>query len=88
MPTIAACILCGAGALFIWGAIGFALGRRIVPGALALPLAPFIGAGVNVMDAILSFGSREWEVGSKEAIPKSLLPTSISATLSQVWACA
>ena len=43
MPTIAACILCGAGALFIWGAIGFALGRRIVPGALALPLAPTLG---------------------------------------------
>lgn len=43
MPTIAACILFGAGALIIWGAIGFALGRRIVPEALALPLAPTLG---------------------------------------------
>ena len=43
MPTIVACILCGAAALFIWGVIGFALGRRIVPAALALPLAPALG---------------------------------------------
>lgn len=43
MPTIAACILCGAGALFLWGAIGFALGRGIVSKALALPLAPTLG---------------------------------------------
>lgn len=43
MPTIVACILGGTAALFVWSVIGFALGRRTVPAALALPLAPTIG---------------------------------------------
>jgi hypothetical protein len=43
MPTIAACILSGLGALILWGVVGFALGRRFLPATLVLPLAPALG---------------------------------------------
>lgn len=43
MPTQAACILLGFAALVLWGGIGFALGRRILPAALVVPLAPVLG---------------------------------------------
>lgn len=56
MPNIAACILTGVGALAVWGTLGFALGRRIVPAALALPAAPALGWACHSAIALPFFG--------------------------------
>ena len=43
MPTFIACIVVGVAGLVVWGTIGFALARKVIPATLALPLAPIIG---------------------------------------------
>ena len=43
MPSAIHVFLCTIAALAFWGIIGFALGRRLLPAPLAVPLAPALG---------------------------------------------
>jgi hypothetical protein len=47
MATISGAALCAAVATLFWTGLGFALTRRLVPAALALPLAPATGFAVH-----------------------------------------
>jgi hypothetical protein len=47
MASISGAVLCAAVATLFWTGLGFAVTRRLVPAALALPLAPTIGFAVH-----------------------------------------
>src|SRR5271169_1991388 len=47
MPSVLHGFLCCAAALLFWGIVGLALSRRLVPAALALPVAPALGWAVH-----------------------------------------
>jgi hypothetical protein len=47
MPSVFHVFLCSAAALLFWGAIGLALGRRLLPASLVLPAAPALGWAVH-----------------------------------------
>ena len=47
MPSILHVFLCFAAALLFWGTVGLALSRRLMPAALALPVAPALGWAVH-----------------------------------------
>ena len=47
MPSVLHVFLACAAALLFWGAIGFGLGRRLLPLSLALPAAPTLGWAVQ-----------------------------------------
>jgi hypothetical protein len=55
MATISGAVLCAAVATLFWTCLGFALTRRLVPGRLALPLAPAVGFAVHSALALLVF---------------------------------
>ncbi|HZP79980.1 MAG TPA: hypothetical protein VFB45_27845 [Pseudolabrys sp.] len=72
MPSIAACILCAFAALVLWGAPGYALSRRMVPPALALPMAPALGFAVHSVLALPLFaaiGMQVWTVAAGFLLP-------------------
>jgi hypothetical protein len=82
MPTIIACILSGLGALFVWGVIGFALSRRIVPTTLALAVAPTLGWACHSALALPVYqfaGLTRWTVAAAFLIP--LVAAAISLTV-------
>ena len=47
MPSVLHVFLCSAAALLFWGTVGLALGRRLLPASLALPVAPALGWAVH-----------------------------------------
>jgi hypothetical protein len=47
MPSVLHVFLCSAAAFLFWGAIGLALGRRLLPASLVLPAAPALGWAVH-----------------------------------------
>jgi hypothetical protein len=47
MPSSLNVIVCGVGAFIFWGAVGFALSRRITPTTLALSISPALGWAVH-----------------------------------------
>jgi hypothetical protein len=55
MATISGAVLCAVVATLFWTCLGFALTRRLVPGRLALPLAPAIGFAVHSAVALPVF---------------------------------
>ena len=55
MASITDAVLCAAVATLFWTGLGFAIARRIVPGALALPVAPAVGWAVHSAIALPVF---------------------------------
>jgi hypothetical protein len=55
MASFADAVLCAAVATMFWTALGFTITRRLVPGALALPLAPAVGWAVHSAIALPVF---------------------------------
>jgi hypothetical protein len=47
MPSVLHVFLCSIAALLFWGAMGLALGRRLLPASLVLPAAPALGWAVH-----------------------------------------
>ena len=82
MPTIIACILSGLGALFVWGVIGFALSRRLVPATLALAVAPTLGWACHTTLALPVYrfaGLTRWTVATAFLVP--VVAAAISLTV-------
>ena len=55
MASITDAVLCAAVASLYWTGLGLAIARRIVPGALALPVAPAVGWAVHSAIALPVF---------------------------------
>jgi hypothetical protein len=55
MPSILSATAAAAAALLFWTVLGLAIGRRILPSALALPLAPALGWAVHSAASLALF---------------------------------
>ncbi len=76
-------MLTGAGALLAWSAVGFALGRRILPATLALPAAPALGWACHsalALPVLRAAGTARWMVAAAFLFPLAAAAWSLAAT--------
>jgi hypothetical protein len=79
MASITDAVLCVTVATLFWGGLGLAITRRIVPGALALPVAPAVGWAVHSAIALPVFFLVPFSAGTIDAVAAIVLAAGIFA---------
>ncbi len=80
MASITDAVLCAAVATLFWSALGLAIARRLMPGALALPVAPAVGWAVHSAIALPVFFFVPFSAATIAALAAIVLAAGIFAS--------